>query len=74
MYILVLTIKPVHYLAWCNSYHYFRGTLVTLEKASLWGEMMNKYFLISPCIRGSEESGTPEYRLTLSSTSLCFSR
>lgn len=35
---------PVHYLTWCNSYQYFRCTLVTLKKTSVWGEMMTSIF------------------------------
>lgn len=44
MYIFFLTMKPVHYLTWCNSYQYFRYTLVTLKKTSVRGEMMNNIF------------------------------
>lgn len=44
MYIFVMTMKPVHYLTWCNPYQYFRCTLVTLKKTSLWGEMMTSIF------------------------------
>lgn len=36
--------KPVHYLIWCNSYQYFRCTLVTLKKTYVWGEMMTNIF------------------------------
>lgn len=44
MYILVMTMKPVHYLIWCNSYQYFSCTLVTLKKTYVWGEMMTNIF------------------------------
>lgn len=34
----------VYYLTWCNSYQYFRCTLVTLKKTSVWGQMMTHIF------------------------------
>lgn len=44
MHVFCMTTKPVHYLTWYNSCHYFRCTLVTLEKSSVLGEMMTSIF------------------------------
>lgn len=39
-----MTMKLVHYSTWYNSSQYFRCAGVTLEKTTVWGEMMTNIF------------------------------